>query len=102
MMLDLIFGDSAQDQKIVVQAHGQTLRPVGFERSGDGSLNLRFRCAKDQVEKVILSSRAYEWIEMQNVSTQPAAAPTQVKVIPVKDVPIRETGPSTGTPPPRG
>ena len=98
-MLDLIFGDSSQDQKVVVQAHGQTLRPVGFERSGDGSLNLHFRCTKDQVEKVILSSREYEWIEMQNVSTQPAAAPTPVKVVPVKDVPIRETAPSTDKPP---
>jgi len=84
MILDMMLGDASDNQNVSVLANGRKLSPMGIESSSDGSVAMRFRCPKGQVEKVILSTRAYEWLEMQNISTQPAKTKTDVKVVPVK------------------
>jgi hypothetical protein len=107
MLGDLIFRGSQHDQNLSVVVRGRKLQPAGYE-GGDDSLTVRFNCPMILVDKVVLTSRAYEWMEMQNVSPQPApAAPTKVKVVPVKEAvtvsqPIRETAPSIAAPRPRG
>ena len=100
MIQELLSADSAHDQQIAIYSNGRKLLPSGFERSGDGQLTLRFRCPMAQVEKVVCASRGYEWQEMKNISLTPGAGPTKVEVTPVSD--IKETTPSTDTPPPRG
>ncbi len=88
---DLLFAGGKQDQSLAVIARGKPVQPIGYEGDGD-SVTLRFRCTLDQVDKVVVNSRAYEWIEMQNVSTQPATTRTEVKMVPVED---RATTPKT-------
>jgi hypothetical protein len=94
VLSDLMFGGSPQDQKLTVIANGRKLQPVGYEGGGD-AITVRFRCPKGQVEKVILSSRPYEWLEMQQVSAHPSpTSPTQVKVVPLRK-PEATTSPVT-------
>jgi hypothetical protein len=90
-MNDLLFAGGKQDQSLAVIARGKTLQPTGYE--GDGqAIILRFRCPLNLVDKVVINTRAYDWIEMQKVSTQPASAATEVKVVPVRE------GDATSTP----
>ena len=78
-----------RDEQMVLSVNGQEIPPVGIRREL-GVTTFIFGCAKSQVTQAIFRSRAFEWIEMDNVSLVPTNTATLVQIIPA---PIPTTAP---------
>jgi hypothetical protein len=72
---------------VVVSKDGTRFQPTTSIALPQGlGQRIRYKCAKDQIDRIILATRSVEWMVMKNVSTVPTSGkPTEVQVGPLTD-----------------
>jgi hypothetical protein len=73
--------DAQQDQGIVLLANGKRIAAGQVSRSWLSGATYTFDCPKAQMNQILFRSRAFEFIEMKNVSLAPTAQPIDVQII---------------------